>query len=105
MLPAGVPRDFEIAGTVNFAAQGGNASGCGVPLGATTPVAAAVFINVVAVDPTRPGHLTGWEFGQQPPNAAILSYSNVQGLNIANGVIMPIAGVATSDKDRASWPE
>jgi hypothetical protein len=98
-LAPGVPRHFEIAGTANFAAQGGNESGCGVPLGATTPVAAAVFINVVAVGPSGPGHLTGWEFGQQAPNAAILSFSNVSGLNIANGVILPIAGVATSDKD------
>jgi hypothetical protein len=99
MLAPGVTRHFEIAGSANFAAQGGNASGCGVPLGATTPVAAAVFINVVAVGPTGPGHLTGWEFGQPPPNAAILSFSDVPGLNIANGVILPIAGVATSDKD------
>ena len=92
-------RHFEVAGTTGFEAQGGNPGGCGIPLGASTPLAAAVVINVVAVGPLGPGHLRAWEFGQTPPNAAIINYANVSGLNIANGVIIPIAGVASLDKD------
>ena len=57
------------------------------------------MINFVAVGPLGPGHLRAWEFGQTPPNASIINYTNVAGLNIANGVIVPIAGLASIDKD------
>lgn len=92
-------RHFEVAGTANFEAQGGNTGGCGIPLGATTPLAAAVVINVIAVGPLGAGHLRAWEFGQTAPNASIINYANVPGLNIANGVVVPISGVASTDKD------
>lgn len=92
-------RHFEIAGTTGFESQGGKPGGCGIPLGASTPLAAAVVINVVAAGPHGAGHLRAWEFGQTPPNASIINYTNAPGLNIANGVIVPIAGVATLDKD------
>jgi len=91
-------RDFEVAGVDNFALQGGNPGGCGVPVGGTDPVAAAVVINFIAVDPSGAGHLTAWEFGQAEPFASIINYANV-GLNIANGVIVPIAGVSSLSKD------
>lgn len=90
---------FEVAGTTGFESQGGKPGGCGIPLGATTPLASSVMINVVAVGPVGPGHLRGWEFGQPAPNAAILNYANISGLNIANAVVVPIAGVASLDKD------
>ncbi|HWM90320.1 MAG TPA: hypothetical protein VN493_06095 [Thermoanaerobaculia bacterium] len=96
--PSGV-RQYEVAGTTGFENQGGKAGGCGIPLGASTPLAAAVVINFVAVGPQGPGHLRAWEFNQAPPNASIINYTNVSGLNIANGVIVPIAGVASLDKD------
>jgi len=97
--PAGV-RHFEVAGTTGFEAQGGQAGGCGIPLAAgDTPLATAAVINFVAVGPLGPGHLRAWEFGQTPPNASIINYTNVSGLNIANGVIVPIAGLASIDKD------
>jgi hypothetical protein len=93
-------RHFEVAGTVGFEAQGGQAGGCGIPLAAgMTPLATAAVINFVAVGPLGPGHLRAWEFGQTPPNASIINYTNVSGLNIANGVIVPIAGLASIDKD------
>lgn len=91
-------RDFEVAGTDNFNTQGGNAGGCGVPLGASEPAAAAVVINFIAVDPDGAGHLVAWEAGQPEPFASIINYAKV-GLNIANGVIVPIAGVSTVSKD------
>jgi hypothetical protein len=99
LLAAGAVRHFEVAGTANFESQGGKAGGCGVPLGASTPLAAAVVINVIAVGPQGPGHLRAWEFSQAPPNASIINYANVGGLNIANGVVLPIAGVSSLDKD------
>ena len=92
-------RHFEVAGTANFEAQGGKAGGCGIPLGASTPLAAAAVINFIAVGPQGPGHMRAWEFGQPPPNASIINYANASGLNIANGVVVPIAGVASVDKD------
>ena len=99
LMAANQVRHFEVAGTANFEAQGGKAGGCGIPLGATTPLAAAVVINVIAVGPQGAGHLRAWEFGQAAPNASIINYANVSGLNIANGVVVPISGVASTDKD------
>ncbi|HVG10956.1 MAG TPA: hypothetical protein VNM67_24850 [Thermoanaerobaculia bacterium] len=97
--PGGV-RHFEVAGTTGFESQGGQPGGCGIPLSAgATSLATAAVINFVAVGPLGPGHLRAWEFGQTPPNASIINYTNVAGLNIANGVIVPIAGLASVDKD------
>jgi hypothetical protein len=99
-LAAGETRSFHVAGTNAFLAQGGNGGGCGIPLGATEPVAAAVMINFVAVGPVGPGHLQAWEYGTPMPNAAILSYAETQPqLNIANGVIVPIAGTSVANFD------
>jgi hypothetical protein len=47
-LTGGTPgptRQFKVAGSAGFDAQGGNVSGCGVPIGAT-----AVLVNFVAVN-------------------------------------------------------
>lgn len=98
-IAAGTQRHFEVAGTANFEAQGGNAGGCGIPLGVSTPIAAAVVINFIAVSPSGAGNLRAWEFGQPAPLASVINYASVPGLNIANGVVVPIAGVATLDKD------
>jgi hypothetical protein len=97
-IAASEKRDFEVAGTTGFEAQGGNTGGCGIPVGATDPVAAAVVINFIAVDPDGPGHIVAWQFGQPEPFASIINFANV-GLNIANGVIVPIAGVSSLAKD------
>jgi hypothetical protein len=98
-LAANETRSFEVTGTSNFAAQGGAASGCGIPIGAVDPLAPAVVINFIAVGPAGPGDLRAWEFNQPVPTASVINYSNVPGLNIANGVVVPTAGVATLDKD------
>ena len=96
---AGETRSFEVTGSTGFGAQGGNATGCGIPLGAADPLAPAIVVNFVAVGPAGPGHLEAWEFGQPVPNASVINYANVPGLNIANGVVVPIAGVSSLDKD------
>lgn len=98
-LAAGVPRDFQVAGTTEFGAQGGTLGGCGVPAGSAEPNAAAVVVNFIAVGPAGPGNLVAWAYGQPKPLASVINYSNVPGLNIANGVIVPIAGTNTVPAD------
>jgi hypothetical protein len=78
---------------------------CGIP-GLTTDggresnVAMAVALNVVAVGPAGPGHLTAWAANHPPPQASIINYSahaETGGLNVANGVIVPMCDqVSTS---------
>jgi hypothetical protein len=99
IITAGSTRDFWIAGTDDFSGQGGSSTGCGVPLSPTSqPIAAAVAINLVAVTPAGPGFLKAWEFGLAEPLASIINYSNI-GTNLANGVILPIAGVMAQPAD------
>jgi hypothetical protein len=87
-LPAGAPRDFRVTG-VGLQGQGGNQAGCGIPQG---PAKAAI-LNFVAVNPAGPGNLKGWAYSSppvDPPNASILNYAAVSGLNIANGIAVPL---------------
>ena len=98
-LNAGVTRHFLIAGTGTLVNQGGSSSGCGIPLGSTAPKAVAIALNLVAVQPDGPGNLRAWAYGESVPNASVLNYANVPGLNIANGVIVPITGVNTASFD------
>lgn len=91
-IAAGETRDFQVAGVTEFPPQGGNQGGCGIPPGSAEPAAPAVVINFVAVGPAGPGNLVAWAWGQPQPNASVINYSNVPGLNIANGVVVPIAG-------------
>jgi hypothetical protein len=82
-------------GEVRSFAVGGR---CGVPSrtfdgGAESNRAAAVALNVVAVNATGPGHLTAWAANKPRPAASIINYSamaDTGGLNIANGVIVPL---------------
>jgi hypothetical protein len=87
-LAIGSPRDFLVART-NLSSQGGSATGCNVPLGDAT----AAVINFVAVNPTGPGNLRAWAYSSPalpPPAASILNYASVAGLNIANGLVVPL---------------
>jgi hypothetical protein len=91
-LVPGSPRSFVVAGSdaALFTAQGGNASGCGIPTG----TAVAAFVNFFAVSPTGPGNLRSWAYAASlppAPFAAVLNYALVPGsLNIANGVTAPL---------------
>jgi hypothetical protein len=91
-LAAGQVRDFQVAGVTEFGPQGGMTGGCGVPAGSAEPNAPAVVVNFVAVNSAGPGNLVAWAWGQPKPNASVINYSSVPGLNIANGVVVPIAG-------------
>ena len=92
-MAPGVARDFKVSGT-GLQSQGGEAAGCGVPLGAAT----AAMINFVAVNATGGGNLRAWAFAQPPvppPSASILNYATVAGLNIANGIAVPLCDWST----------
>ena len=99
LLAPGQRRDFLVAGTNAFLAQGGNGGGCGVPDGTTEPVAAAAVVNFIAVSPQGPGHIIAWEYGQAEPFASIINFANIAGLNIANGIVIPIDGTTSQPFD------
>jgi hypothetical protein len=75
----GVNRNFIAAGL------------CGVPFGPAT----AVMINFVAVGPAGSGDLRVFPFPSAAPLASIVNYAAV-GLNIANGIAVPICNPAVS---------
>jgi hypothetical protein len=90
-LTPGNPRTFNVVGsTADFPAQGGTSGGCGIPGFIVGPVARAVVFNFVAVAPQGAGNLRAWPSDQAPPNASVLNYAQVAGLNIANGLIVPL---------------
>lgn len=91
-IAAGSTRNFVVAGTTGFAAQGGSASGCGIPRG---PAVAAV-INYVAVNPTGAGDLRVTPFGTPIPLASVINYAAVPGLNVANGVATKLCSPGAS---------
>ncbi|MBC7881457.1 MAG: matrixin family metalloprotease [Anaerolineae bacterium] len=98
-LGAGETRAFVIhsgGANFNYAAQGGSSSGCGIPADAK-----AVFFNFVTVAPSGSGDLQAWPFGTSVPTASVLNYAQVSGLNIANGLVLPVCNPAaiTCTKD------
>jgi hypothetical protein len=90
VLTAGLTRSFLVTGADGFESQGGHAGGCAVPEDAT-----AAMLNFVAVNPTGPGNLRAWPFDQPMPLASLVNYAAV-GLNIANGVIVPLCDTSVS---------
>lgn len=99
-MSVGEIRNFRIAGTSGF--EGGKAGGCGIPLGGTAPLAAAVAINIFAVNPEGSGYLRIWPFGQEMPVAAAITYDNLgQFFSLSNGIVLPITGVSSLTHDIA----
>lgn len=92
ILAAGETRNFQVAGVTEFGSQGGTLGGCGVPPGSAEPVAPAVMINLVAVDVTGKGNLVAWAYGVPEPLASSINFQKSINMNIANGLIVPIAG-------------
>ena len=86
-LPAGTPFAIDVAG--------GAAGSCGVPF----PEAKAAVLNFIAVAPGGAGDLRAWPWDSSnpaPPNSSVINYSNVPGLNLANGLVVPICNTATA---------
>jgi hypothetical protein len=93
-IAAGTIREFRVTGG-DLSPQGGNLAGCGVPTGPAT----AAIVNFVAVNPVGAGDLRAWAYSTPPvapPGASILNYASVVGLNIANGIAVPICNPALS---------
>jgi hypothetical protein len=87
-LVAGASRAFHVVGAAsNFTAQGGRAGGCGIPGGL---VARSVMFNFVAINPAGAGNLRAWPSDGAVPNASVLNYARVTGLNLANGIAIPV---------------
>jgi hypothetical protein len=94
ILTNGVPRAITVnAGgpTANYSAQGGTSSGCGLPTDAKS-----VFFNFVVVSPTASGFFQAWPVGTATPTASISNFANVSGLNIANGIAVPVCNPSTA---------
>lgn len=94
-------RTFIFRGpTTDYSSQGGAAAGCGIPgLTGTTTLsndAKAVAINIIAVGPLGPGDFNAWPSNQSIPTASVVNYSDLPGLNIANGVIVPMCDEASA---------
>ncbi len=81
----------SVGPTGSYSAQGGSASGCNLPTDAK-----AVFFNFVAVNATGAGFFQAWPFGSPIPTASVLNYANVQSLNLANGIVLPVCDPATA---------
>jgi len=86
-IPANGFRSFLATGALG--GQGGVAN-CNIP----SAFAKAVYINVVAVGPAGPGHLTVHPYPSPVPIASTLNFST--GQTIANGVMVPICDANTS---------
>jgi hypothetical protein len=89
-IPASGSRNFFTAGSVP--SQGGQTN-CGIPFGP----AKGIFLNIVAVGPTGPGHLTVYPYPLPLPLASTLNFDT--GQTIANGVLVPICDTATANCD------
>jgi len=86
----GTNRSFGVTGN-DLSAQGGSATGCGVPSGAT-----AAVINFVAVNPAGAGDLRVAPYGSAMPLASTINYAAVPGLNIANGLVVALCDPAST---------
>ncbi len=95
-LVAGIDQSFLVRSAGGFASQGGSATDCGIPAAAS-----AVEMNFVAVGPAGSGDLRVAAFPGALPNASVLNYTNLPGLNIANGIAQPVCvtGAAPCAKD------
>jgi len=94
MIAGGTQRDFSVT-AADLSGQGGSATGCGVPVGAT-----AIMVNLAAVTPQGPGNLRAWAVANpQPaaPGATVLNYFAVAGVvALANGIAVPICDPTTT---------
>ena len=82
-------RGFDMDGS-NLSAQGGSATGCGIPLG----VARAIAVTLTVTEPQAAGYFTAWASGMRPTISA-LNYTT--GQTIANTTVVPTLPGAGND--------
>jgi CubicO group peptidase (beta-lactamase class C family) len=74
---------------------------CGLPF----PAAKAAVLNFIAVGPAGAGDLRAWPWDSSspaPPNASVLNYAAVAGLNVANGIVVPLCNTSTATSNLCS---
>jgi hypothetical protein len=92
ILAGNSTRSFSVTNATSIATQGGIASGgCGIPTAAT-----AVMLNFVSVAPLGDGDLRITPFGTAMPNASVLNWIKLTGLNLANGIAVKKCNPATT---------
>lgn len=98
ILNAGAAQAFKAAGvSTDLSGQGGSATGCGIPTGAT-----ALSVNFGATQSAGPGNLRAYAWASPAPtapNAAVLNFGNLapSGLvTIAGGALVPICNPAAT---------
>jgi hypothetical protein len=84
-IAAGATRSFFAAGISGFAAQGGNAEGCGIPSSAT-----AIAVTVIALNGEGAGFLRAWAYGSAMPVSSFLNYANSEAITGSGNI--PING-------------
>jgi hypothetical protein len=84
-------RSLNITGsTADFEAQGGTPGGCGVPAwSGGQPVARAIFINYIAIDPQGGGQMKAWAGDKtEPAQGALVNYQALTPpMNNSNAVV------------------
>lgn len=92
-LEVGSPRTFVVRGVLGpFAAQGGQANGCGIPAAAT-----GIEVTITAVD-AGSGFLRAWPAGATPPNATFMNYDDA--FNVSNtGTLKLCTLLCLADQD------
>jgi hypothetical protein len=90
-------RAINVVGLTNYGAQGGFAGDCHIPgwstSGTSLPRVQAIVLNLTAVGAAGAGDLRAWPTDQPQPNTSVLNFAQqgaVAGLNIANGVVLPV---------------
>ena len=96
-LAAGVIQTFDGYNATTFAAQGGAATNCGVPLGAK-----ALATTTTAVTPATLGFIKLWPANVTEPDASTVNYDPGT-INIATGAIVPVDG-ANANQFNAKSP-
>ena len=96
-LAAGVIQTFDGYNATTFAAQGGAATNCGIPLGAK-----ALATTTTAVTPATLGFIKLWPANVTEPDASTVNYDPGT-INIATGAIVPVDG-ATANQFNAKSP-
>ena len=84
VIPSGTSRIFK-GWNVNYSAQGGSATNCGLPQ--TTDIA-ALSVNLVVVSPDAAGYLAAWPVGVTQPLVSNLNFK--AGDVLANLAILKI---------------
>lgn len=97
-LVANATTSFRALGAGSLSAQGGSATGCGLPdFDPTNAAVRAIAVNLVAVSPDPGGgYLKAWAADQPEPPTAVLTFQNAD-FPISNQVTLALrtTGLAT----------